>query len=213
MKKFSFVLVALGLCISLQATAAVCDPDTYGASCVNQECPTVGLTRLDYGNTGIIACLVGGSTNVWKSMTSDGNPVGTIIAWPSPTLPTDGKWLVCNGQSTTGYPDLQKVVGANVPDYQGYFLRGVGGNSAGLGAAQGDAIRNISGGFMSFDRSYGGGVWGANYVADRWSSYVKSGDSDNWGTYMVFDASRIVPVAPENRPLNKAVLFLIKARQ
>ena len=40
------------------------------------------------------------------------------------------------------YPELAALVGATVPDYRGYFLRGVGGNSASLGERQGDAIRH-----------------------------------------------------------------------
>ena len=40
------------------------------------------------------------------------------------------------------YPELVAVVGATVPDYRGYFLRGVGGISACLGVRLGDAIRH-----------------------------------------------------------------------
>ena len=40
------------------------------------------------------------------------------------------------------YPELAALVGATVPDYRGYFLRGVGGNSASLGEKQGDAIKH-----------------------------------------------------------------------
>lgn len=52
------------------------------------------------------------------------------------------------------YPELVRVVGSTVPDYQGVFLRGyrgqisyhygaVGHLSAGLGELQGDAIRKL----------------------------------------------------------------------
>ena len=54
------------------------------------------------------------------------------------------------------YPELVALIGGNVPNYQGVFLRGYGGQtsyhygavghwSAGLGELQGDAIRNITG--------------------------------------------------------------------
>ena len=54
------------------------------------------------------------------------------------------------------YPELVALIGWNVPNYQGVFLRGYGGQtsyhygavghwSAGLGELQGDTIRNITG--------------------------------------------------------------------
>ena len=44
-------------------------------------------------------------------------PVGTIVMWAKSDIPTG--WLECNGQSTSSYPTLAGVVGANVPDMQG----------------------------------------------------------------------------------------------
>ena len=38
-------------------------------------------------------------------------------------LPLIG-WLECNGQSTSAYPELAAVVGSNVPDLRGQFVRG-----------------------------------------------------------------------------------------
>ena len=78
-------------------------------------------------------------------------PVGTVITWPSNSWPSDrDNWLECNGQSISSavYPELVGVVGWNVPNYQGVFLRGYGGQtsyhygavghwSAGLGELQG----------------------------------------------------------------------------
>ena len=105
----------------------------------------------------------------------------------------------------------------NTPDYRGVFLRGLGGNSASLGVTQGDAIRNITGimGGSSSDRAglwdYGTGVFyqfnqGKRAVKpdEQWYSYVSQG--------MGFDASRVVPTAEENRPINKAVRYFIKAK-
>ncbi|WP_018704784.1 hypothetical protein [Anaeromusa acidaminophila] len=87
-------------------------------------------------------------------------------------------------------------------------MRGYGGNSDALGVPQGDAIRNITGytgaslpnaaGWMTgaFSRAGTGGV--------GWYQDVSGGTS--------FDASRVVPTANENRPINKSVRFLIKAK-
>lgn len=63
-------------------------------------------------------------TYVDKSM-----PVGSIVAFGSATPPTG--WLVCNGQSTSGYASLAAVVGANVPDLRSRFIKGVGENAQG----------------------------------------------------------------------------------
>lgn len=130
-----------------------------------------------------------------------------MIIWPIATIPATGVWLECNGQSATAYPLLTAIIGPTVPDYRGYFLRGYGGNSDAIGIAQGDAIRNITGytgaslpnspGCMTgaFARAGTGGV--------GWYADVAGGTS--------FDASRVVPTANENRPVNKAVRYLIRA--
>lgn len=55
-----------------------------------------------------------------------GLPIGTIIAWASNTIPTEGgAWLECNGQSCSSYPALVNVLGkSTVPDYRNRFLEG-----------------------------------------------------------------------------------------
>ena len=58
------------------------------------------------------------------SITVGGAPVGAIVMWAAATLPTG--WIVCNGQSTGSYPDLAAVIGGNVPDLRGQFVRGLG---------------------------------------------------------------------------------------
>ena len=148
---------------------------------------------------------------------TDGLEVGMVVAWTLSANPSDN-YLECNGQAVDGskYPKLYTLM-HNTPDYRGVFLRGLGGNSASLGVTQGDAIRNITGtmgGSNSIDVGlwdYGTGVFyqfnqGRNSVANgkSWYSYVSQG--------MGFDASRVVSVANENRPINKAVRYFIKAK-
>ena len=100
----------------------------------------------------------------------------------------------------------------NPPDYRGVFLRGLGGNSATLGELQGDAIRNITGYFGRIDDNMGDYVNGAFYLKIAkgwdWSSYA----TDTNSQILYFDASRVVPVAVENRPINKSVRYFIKAK-
>ena len=54
-------------------------------------------------------------------------PVGTIVMYGGTTAPTG--WLLCNGQSTSGYTDLAAVVGATVPDLRGRAPIGYGSGS------------------------------------------------------------------------------------
>jgi len=49
-------------------------------------------------------------------------PTGAITAFGGSTAPTG--YLECNGQSTAGYAALAAIVGANVPDLRGEFVRG-----------------------------------------------------------------------------------------
>jgi microcystin-dependent protein len=54
------------------------------------------------------------------------------MAFGMNSVPTG--WLACNGQSTSGYTALAALVGANVPDLRGYFVRGFGTNGDGVGS-------------------------------------------------------------------------------
>ena len=149
-------------------------------------------------------------------------PTGGMIMLPFSTIPTG--FLLCNGQavSRTTYPALFSMIGTtygsgdgintfNLPDMRGVFPRGLGGNSAGLGIVQGDAIRNITGSAHPFDdltQAYASFNGAFGYT-------VESGNcagSRNWesATRINFDASRVVPTANENRPVNMAFNFIIK---
>ena len=147
-------------------------------------------------------------------------PVGVPVPWPSATPPTG--WLKCNGApfSAEEYPELAKVYPTNeLPDLRGEFIRGWDdgrGIDAGreILSAQGDAIRNIVGhisfvrrGSAASDRADG------TFRYDRnWSTKIKGdGAEDDWGSVVSFDASRVVPTAPENRPRSIAFNFIVRA--
>lgn len=163
----------------------------------------------------------------------DGVPIGAIIPYAGSTAPFGT--LICNGAaiSRSAYPELFEAIGTtwgagdgsttfNIPDLRGYFLRGVGGNSAVLAAEQGDAMRNIDGSFSIRDA---GGPDGRLYtlIANtmlpfRWtqdvdpgSNHALSSPSTNlFGvTKISYEPSTIVPTAAENRPINKAVNYII----
>ena len=155
---------------------------------------------------------------------ASGVPVGTVITWASANNPNEnGTWLECNGQSCTAYPELVKVLGTDtVPDYRGVFLRGLGSvtsthygtvqhQSNGLGELQGDAIRNIYGDFSTLDA---GGIeypTGAFQFAGEKGLY-NACNSSMCNDYLVFfNAYYVVPTANEDRPINRAVRYFIKA--
>jgi microcystin-dependent protein len=54
-------------------------------------------------------------------------PVGTIVMYGGTTAPTG--WLLCNGQSTSGYTALAAIVGGTVPDLRGRAPIGYGQGS------------------------------------------------------------------------------------
>lgn len=100
-------------------------------------------------------------------------------------------------------------------DYSGLFLRGTPSDNSSLGVYQGDAIRNITGKwYTSGDRFTGNDsnhFEGAMYQERRHNTWQYSGQGlGNRLTGVGFDASRVVPTATENRPVNISLMTVIK---
>lgn len=138
-----------------------------------------------------------------------------VVAWTLSSNPSDN-YLECNGQGVdkNKYSKLYQLM-HNVPDYRGVFLRGLGGNSSDLGILQNDAIRNITGSFMvagnGNDHGLGQPQSGAFY--QTWRASGSEWGNNGTPYYMTyFDASRVVPAAEENRPVNKSVRYFMKAK-
>ncbi|EEZ5731708.1 tail fiber protein [Escherichia coli] len=149
-------------------------------------------------------------------------PVGVPVPWPSATPPTG--WLKCNGAafSAEEYPELAKAYPTNkLPDLRGEFIRGWDdGRGVDVGRAilssQGDAIRNIIGKFGNtqlYPSIYCDGAFGvtAENVSQTLGLTLAPSGTGNGTVNFSFDASKIVPVATENRPRNVAFNFIVRA--
>ncbi|EJO0766551.1 TPA: tail fiber protein [Klebsiella pneumoniae] len=145
-------------------------------------------------------------------------PVGVPIPWPSATPPTG--WLKCNGAAFTAsqHPKLALVYPAlKLPDLRGEFIRGWDDgrgvdSSRALLAAQGDAIRNITGFVSGASGVLFDGFSGAFYDSgSRDANAPASVNRVNYNDDFFFDASRVVPTANENRPRNIAFNYIVRA--
>ena len=109
------------------------------------------------------------------------------------------------------YPELYRhLVGKygsinSVPKVADRFLRNAG-NGLSVGQTQEDAIRNITGKFGPVDG--GGRHTGAFKQEESFGYGATLGDSRWW---VSFDASRVVPIANENRPKSLILKLCIKA--
>ncbi|MEI7348471.1 tail fiber protein [Pectobacterium parmentieri] len=147
-------------------------------------------------------------------------PIGAIIMWPGVT-PPDG-WLELNGQqfNVTENPKLAAMFpDGRLPDYRDRFPRGwsngslLGGNpDREIGSMQGDAIRNITGTAPVGDSNstHSARFTGAFYATYNHGAQPGSSALDWDNPLILFDASRVVPTADENRPVNIATMFIIK---
>lgn len=174
-------------------------------------------------------------TRLNKELKPTGVPIGTVITWPGSSAPTEGgTWLLCNGQSCAAYPALKAIVGNNVPNYTGAFLRAYGTRttyykgdivhtSGALGVLQQDAMielptsyfyaamGQIGDSFASESQQNRFSCGGAFSYVSTYNTSMKVGNPDNWGRKYKLDFSNVYPTANEIRPINVAVNYYIKA--
>ena len=164
-------------------------------------------------------------------------PSGQIAFFAGSSAPAG--WLKANGAavSRTAYAALFAAIGTtygagdgrstfNLPDLRGEFMRGWDDGRGidrgrAFGSAQGDAIRNITGeakfgydGDTVYDHNAAASTSAIYYPNRKAQDTVNnmslvSNSANNWRP-LVFDASRAVPTADENRPRNIALLACIK---
>ncbi|WP_439239071.1 tail fiber protein [Lonepinella sp. BR2919] len=147
--------------------------------------------------------------------------VGIPFPYPLSTVPSG--CLAMNGQKfyTSTYPILAKKYPNGVlPDLRGEFIRGWDNGSGvdsgrALLSSQGDAIRNLEGRISGIVTQFGGvlnatGVFKTDPTKfdNIFGSSTKVSD---YGDYLGFDASLVVPTASENRPRNIAFHYICLA--
>jgi prepilin-type N-terminal cleavage/methylation domain-containing protein len=145
---------------------------------------------------------------IWKY--AGGMPIGSILLWGALTIPDT--FIEMNGQSTALYPELRAIVGNNVKDLRGVFVRGHD-NGRGLdpgrvfGSYQEDADQRFTA-YFNTDRSlaaYGGAAYVTGHGEGGWNG--SNGNSLN----LNIDNSRQVRTANEGRPKNVNLVYIIKA--
>ena len=154
---------------------------------------------------------------------------GEVTMWSGSSVPSG--WLECNGQSTSGFTALAAIVGANVPDLRGEFVRGW---DNGRGVDSGRALLSAqSGEFESHTHiqdshnhtqnahAHGiGGAAAAYPVADsaasatgplpRVSGAIINGTADQTATNIANTATNQNTGGTETRPRNISLMYIIK---
>ena len=205
-----------GKASSAQVSKALRQPSTM-AAVLGQFIANAELDALDDGDVdGLVAKLATAITTNLGLGAGSALPVGVPVPYPLATPPTG--WLKCNGSSfnLTSYPALAAVFPSGVlPDLRGEFIRGwddgrrVDSERAIL-SAQGDAIRNITGTLVDVRFNVQPSSSGVFTITNLGSA---SSDSSGLGSAktIIFDASRVVPTASENRPRNIAFNYIVRA--
>ncbi|HDV2201328.1 TPA: tail fiber protein [Escherichia coli] len=217
-----------GKASSAQVSKALRQPSTM-AAVLGQFIANAELDALDDGDVdGLVAKLATAITTNLGLGEGSALPVGVPVPWPSATPPTG--WLKCNGAafSAEEYPELAKAYPTNkLPDLRGEFIRGWDderGVDSGrtLLSSQGDAIRNITGGFGQLRvnseinaivdvQSVSGAFYGGTSVRNNINVSMTYANDRKIRQDVHFSAANVVPTANENRPRNIAFNYIVRA--
>ena len=144
--------------------------------------------------------------DAWAGIAAGNVPVVTDAAWLA--TPTErGKFTAGDGSTTFRLPDYN---GKSAGSLGAVFMRGDGALSAGTdGVIQGDAIRNIVGEYADdvFRRA---SLESGAFFAGRQVTSTGAAGSTGAAYSFRFDASRVVPTAADNRPLNVTGCWVIR---
>ena len=144
-----------------------------------------------------------------------GVPPGTIVAYWGTAIPTG--WLLCDGSGIpagVAYDKLRALIGANVPDLRGIFLRGAGQNANGGFRYSGDAGRTIGSGqgddFKSHAHTLDDYTYSEAFNGNWGWLGSKSSDNDN-GPMVPYRHDTFATGGEETRPKTIAVNWIIKS--
>ena len=134
------------------------------------------------------------------------------LAYPKSTPPQGYLAMMGQAISESTYPKLYALYGAVLPDMRAYSVRGLDyGRGIDVGrtvlSQQEDAIRNITGALST--GAYGSGASGV--FVNQGTVETRPDGGSRAAVSIVFDASRVVPTASENRVKNIAFLYIVKA--
>ena len=141
-----------------------------------------------------------------------GVPVGFVGYWMGTVNNIPDGWFICNGAtfSSTIYPKLYKALNntAQIPDMatSKRFIR----CSSVAGVKQSDAIRNITGAISGIGHDVGMVSYSGAFRGGGESNQAGMNSKDHNNESFNFDASRVVPTADENRPINISAIPIIK---
>lgn len=138
---------------------------------------------------------------------SSSMPLGTIVPYYGTDEPSG--WKICDGRSCTGSELAKKLGISNVPDLRGRFIRMIGGNAAGMAAAQGDELKGHTH-LVVNNTSTTGGLNGSNYLA--YQRHDASYDSYNLSGSSIAPSKGLTSLygGVETRPVNMAFNYIIK---
>lgn len=193
---------ALLFCLTLFALLSA-RPSAAESIVIGKPCSNLGVSTLSSDQKDVAICLRDDDGDLhWKASTRGGSglPAGTIAFFALGACPSG--WLLANGAGGT-------------VDLRGEFIR-VADNGRGIDAgrtaktAQADTIRNITGsmsniiaaGRNGYNFSSSGALYGQGLTPEGADPSYHGPDYYQ----LLFDASRVVPTAAENRPRNIALI-------
>lgn len=114
------------------------------------------------------------------------SPVGIIAPFGQSTAVTG--WLLCNGQSTTGYPALAAMYGATVPDLRDKFVLGDGGSLPNTGGAATVTLTAAQSGVPEHNHPAGTGIDTPDHTHTMAGWSPNGWQSPTWFGYFSFNA-------------------------
>ncbi len=116
------------------ADSAVTTPKIQPAAVTTEKVEDQAVTTPKVADSAVTTPKIANASVTPDKMAFAIVPIGGIVMYGGSAAPSG--WLLCNGQSTSGHPELANIVGAAVPDLRDRFIVSTG-NLYALGATGG----------------------------------------------------------------------------